>query len=107
MAQVYKVAGIYAAQIAGEDPAMDAAADLVLARARATAAQHRITGEYSANMGTERVPGKRGVTDRIVYTDDPAATHIEWGHVARMPKGIHGPAKWVPGLHIMGRAARL
>lgn len=105
MAQVYKVAGILAAQIAGEDPAMDIAAERVADAARAFAAPHNVTGEYLAGIGTERIRGKRGVTDRIAYVDHEAAASIEFGHQTRVGEGVHGPPEHVEGLHIFGRAA--
>lgn len=105
MAQVYPIAAIQAAQIAGESPVMDATAALVAAAARSLANAHRVSGDYVAGIGVERTPGKRGVTDRLVYVDDPAAAHIEFGHVTRGGKDMIGPREWVEGLHIMGRAA--
>lgn len=105
MAQVYKIAAIQAAQIAGEDSAMDTAAAKVEATVRALAAAHNVTGSYLSGIGTERTPGKRGVTDRLIFVDDPAAEHIEFGHLTRRGKDMHGPQQWVAGLHIFGRAA--
>ncbi len=104
MAQVYRVAAIQAAQIAGEDPAMDAAAERIAANARGLAASHRVSGDYIGGIGVERIPGKRGVTDRIAFVDDPAAAHIEFGHMTRLGRGVHGPRRWVDGLHIFRRA---
>lgn len=105
MAQVYRIAAIEAARIAGEDAAMDAAAAKVEATVRGLAAAHNVTGNYLSGVGTERTPGKRGVTDRLVYVDDPAAAHIEFGHLTRRGKDMQGPQEWVEGLHIFGRAA--
>lgn len=105
MAEVYKIAAILAARIAGESPVMDAAAEMVASAARSLAASHNVTGDYLSGIGTERTPGKRGVTDRLAYVDDPAATFIEWGHLTRGGKDSTGPRQWVDGLHIFGRAA--
>jgi hypothetical protein len=105
MAQVYKVAGILAARIAGEDPAMDAAASAVADAARALAASHNVTGEYLNGIGTDRIRGKRGVTDRIAYVDHEAAASIEFGHEQGFRKGFVGPGRYVEGLHIFGQAA--
>lgn len=105
MAEVYKIASILAARIAGEDPAMDSAAAKVESSARSLAAAHRLTGNYLSGIGSERTPGKRGVTDRLVYVDDPAAAHIEFGHLTRGGAEMDGPRHWVEGLHIFGRAA--
>lgn len=98
MAEVYRSASLQAARIAGEDPAMDAAAQVVLARARAVATQHRLTGAYLTRFGTERTRGKRGVTDRLVFNDDPGAVSIEFGHTTTT-------GRLVPGQHILGKAA--
>lgn len=105
MAQVYKIAAIQAAQVAGESSVMDDVAEQVAGLARSLASAHKVTGKYLSGIGTERTRGKRGVTDRLAYVDDPAATFIEWGHVTRGGEDMIGPRKWVPGLHIMGRAA--
>ena len=105
MAQVYRVAAIQAAQIAGEDAEMDRVATAGAALARAIAGGHRVTGSYLRGIGTERTPGKRGVTDRLFYVDDPAAAHIEFGHLTRGGEELIGPRRWVEGLHIFGRAA--
>jgi hypothetical protein len=99
MALVYRSAAITAAQIAGEDSAMDVAADGVASRARSFAAGH---GGLMADIGTERTPGKRGVTDRIAYLDHAWAAAIEFGHLTR--PGEHAHRQWVEGLHIMRRA---
>lgn len=98
MAQVYKNAGTLAARIAGEDPEMDRVAAATASKARALAAAHKNTGKFAASITTERIKGKRGVTDRAVSATDPAALHIELGHTAKN-------GRWVEGLHILGRAA--
>lgn len=105
MAQVYRSVGVAAARLAGESAAMDAAAHAVAATARSLAASHRLTGNFASGIGTARIPGKHGVTDRIAYVDDPAAASIEFGHQTRLGEGMHGPREFVEGLHIFGRAA--
>lgn len=105
MATVYKIVGVQAARIAGESSAMDAAATSVANAARSLAASHNVTGEFLSGIGTARIAGKRGVTDRIAYVDHSAAYSIEFGHQTRLGKGVQGPRRFVEGLHIFGRAA--
>lgn len=94
-------------KIIGNDPgvqaALDVAAEKVLIRAQALAAGHVDTGAFSRSLGITKDKHRSGVVDRLVVATDPAALSIEVGHVAAR-KGI-GPARFVPGLHILGRAA--
>lgn len=99
MARVNKDAGTLAARIAGEMPEMDAAAARVKSAVSSEASKHRDTGAFQGSISSGRVPGKRGVTDRAVWADDPAAWSIEFGH--RAPDGTH-----VPGKFILTNAAR-
>ena len=82
---VFAIAGSAAAQIAGEDHMMDAVADRALRAAKRFAAQHVDSGEYISLLGTERTPSLRPsrvgmISDRLVYSDHPASTSIEYGH---------------------------
>lgn len=104
MARVNRNAGIEAARIAGESAAMDAAAKKTLTRARASAAKHANTGAYMASLATGRIKGKKGVTDREVYSDDPAALEIELGHFATRKDG--SPGRFVPGQFNLVRASK-
>lgn len=103
MAKVVIYAGTStdAAKIVGnESTALDEAAAPILARAEALAAAHVKTGAYQSSFGVKEIKGKKGVTDRAVYNDDPAASWIEWGHVANTKKG----PVWVDGLGILTKA---
>lgn len=103
MAKVVIYAGTStdAAKIVGnESTALDEAAAQVLARAQALAAAHVKTGSYQGSFGVSRIRGKKGVQDRAVYNDDPAASFIEWGHAVDTKKG----PRWVNGLFILTRA---
>ena len=93
MAQVNKDAGVVAARIAGEMPEMDAGASRVEAVIRSEASRHRDTGAFQSSIGKGRTPGKKGVTDRLVWSDDPAAWSIEFGHTTR--SGTNVPGKFV------------
>ena len=101
MAQVYKGSGTKVAKMAGVQPALDAAAAKVLARAKTLAAGHVDTGAYVESLGVEKTPGKKGVVDRLVYSDDPAAAHIEYGYITRGK-----PPRYVRGQFILTKAAR-
>ena len=87
------------AKVASRDPAMDAVAAKVLARAKAKASAHVKTGRYVGSLTSKTVRTRQGVHDRLVYSDDPDAHIIEFGHAS--PSG-----KWVEGQHILRDAAR-
>jgi hypothetical protein len=84
---------------------MDIAANGIAQIARSLAAAHNVTGEFINGIGTERIAGKKGVTDRIAFVDHSAAFSIEFGHQTRLGKNMRGPRRFVEGLHIFGRAA--
>lgn len=110
MARVYDRAAYEAALIAGNMPEMDAGAEKVLAAVRENATEHHDTGAYQASLHVERVPaakpsrhGSKRVTDRLVWTDDPDAISIEYGHL--QGEQGSGERKFIPGLFIFNRAA--
>lgn len=88
-----------AARLAGRSSAMAAAALNVLMEAKALAARHVRTGGYISSFNVTTVPGKNGVTDRLVTNHDPAAVSIEFGHITTTGRRVGGQ-------RIMGRAAR-
>lgn len=93
MAQVNKGVGILAARIAGETSEMDIALSRVVAAVNSEAAKHRDTGAFQSSIDSGRVPGKKGVTDRAVWAEDPAAWSIEFGHTT--PSGTDVPGKFI------------
>lgn len=97
MANVYRGAGVKIARLSGVQPALDTAAAKVLSRARAGASRHVDTTHYLQSLKVRTIPGRAGVVDREVYSDDPGAIAIEFGHLAA---GKHG-ATWVPGQRIL------
>ncbi|PWH05196.1 hypothetical protein DEO23_14035 [Brachybacterium endophyticum] len=99
MATVNKNAGLLAARIAGEASEMDRAASKVRSAVTSEAAKHRETGDFQRSITSGRVPGEKGVTDRAVWAEDPAAWSIEFGH--RTKNGTQ-----VPGAFIFSNAAR-
>lgn len=95
MADVYGGTGVKIARLPGVQPELEAAAQKILARAKSGAAPHVETGHYISSLGVRPTPGKSGVVDREVYSDDPASVAIEFGHFA----GHSG--HWVPGQRIL------
>lgn len=105
---IYKGTGTAVAKmVANETTELDVAAVKVLAAAKVLAALHVRSARYlkSLQVGIER--GKKGVKDRTVFSDDPQSHIIESGHAARRGADMVGPMKWVPGQHILERAARM
>ena len=109
MATVNKNAGVVVARIVGRDPIMDQVAGKLLAKAVGRASRHVKTGSYIRSLKIANVPGKKGVRDRLVYSDDPAALSIEYGHAQRR-RGDHGRNSadfvFVPGQFILSGAIR-
>lgn len=101
MALVYKKAYKIAALAASDSPLLAATARKVQAAAKAEALAHKRSGELAGSIKVAK-----GRIDHVVYSDDPKALHVEYGHLAKPGRKKAGIAKWVPGLHIMGRAAR-
>lgn len=81
MAQVFKTAPVKAAKIAGLDPEMDAAAARFEAVLQAEIAKFSKTGDFARSIKTRSISGKKGVRDRLVYSTDPGALSIEFGHM--------------------------
>lgn len=97
MANVYKGTGVKIARLPGIQPELDKAAASVLSRAKGLAAQRANTTQYLNSLKSGTTPGKSGVVDREVYSDDPGAIAIEFGHLAGGKRG----ATWVPGQRIL------
>lgn len=95
---IHKDASVIAARLAGESPVMDAAAEKLAGRIRTAAGAEADTGAFARSIKTARSKGKKGVTDRVVYSDDPGAISIEHGHVQG--------SSYVPGKHIFTNTAR-
>lgn len=91
--KIYRGAGTKVAKLPGVQAELDKGAQKVLVRAKTNAAAHFKTGAYSASLGVAVVPGKRGVKDRMVYSSDPAAVPIEFGHVAADGRVVQG--QWI------------
>lgn len=101
MARVYKNAHVVAARMVGESAPMDRLAQKILAGAKGLAASHVITGDYIGSLKIAKV-GRR-VKDRRIYSDDPDALAIEFGHAQRQADGT---VRWIPGQFILIQAAQ-
>lgn len=97
MSTIYKGTGGKIARLPGIQPELDSAAAKILARAKAGASQHVRSGHYLNSLKVKTARGKAGVIDREVYSDDPGAVAIEYGHLA---EGKSGPT-WVPGHRVL------
>lgn len=77
-----------AARMIGESAEFDRAMEARRDRIKALA-PHR-TGAFADSIKMERAPGKSGVTDRVIYSDDPGALAIEFGHVTKDGNPVPG-----------------
>lgn len=115
MAYVSKDAQLFAAIITGRSSAMDSAAGNLMRAAKASAAQHRLTGAYISYLKVIKARGLSGngrlVDDRLVCADDPGSLSIEFGHfnktITRTGRRVTTPGglRFVPGQFIMTRVA--
>lgn len=103
--KVFAGTGNIVARMVGESTALDEAAEKVRINvvAAAVAGNHIDTGNYLRELKVIRVPGKRGVIDRLVLAGDIASMSIEYGHSVLIENPEHnGPDwRWVPGLALM------
>jgi hypothetical protein len=84
-------------------PVLDEVAHEIEAYAVGLAAEHVQSTDYVRSISTaidRTSPSRR---DRLVYSDDPGALAIEYGHTAKTKDG--GAGEHVEGQHILGRAA--
>lgn len=99
---------VASAVIAGRKPEMDRAANRLLHNIQAEAAQHNLTTAFMNSWEVATVPGESGngrrVSDRVVFTNDPGALSINYGHFARQPKGSDTIPDFVPGKHVVEKA---
>lgn len=103
MGKVNKRIGYRVAKMAPVSAALEAMAkDDILPKAKALAAQHRLTGQYQKSLKARRSSFK-GVRDWIVYSDDPQAVVIEYGSAPHVVGKRGHPG--MRGLYILTRAA--
>lgn len=101
MATVRPDCGVVVARIAGRSSAMDAAANVIKARAESAAASHVKTGDYIRSFKVRKtVYGAAGVMDREVYNSDPQSWKIEFGFHHRQAD------RWIPGQFILTNSVR-
>lgn len=77
-----------AARMIGDSAEFDSVMEQRRARIQGLAPTR--TGAFRESIQMRKVPGKKGVTDREIYSDDPAALSIEFGHVAPDGTPVHG-----------------
>lgn len=105
MATVYSGTNRQIAIMAGKSSVMDEAAKKVLAKAKANAAQHHRTGQYSDNFDVAAVKARKtSVRDRVVYNNHNAALIIEFGHFVEKEDGSLGD--YIPGQFNLVRAVK-
>lgn len=106
MVKINHDASHVAARIASQHPVMDLHAAKVEAALKANATKHRRTGDFARSIrtATANFTTDKGVVvkDRYVYSDDPAALSIEYGHKQDTK---NGPKK-IPGKHIFADTIR-
>lgn len=80
------------------EPTMAEVADRLRSAIESIAASHSVTGEFAASIHSVVDHGSPSGRDRLIYSDHPASSAIENGHVAE-------DGRRVPGLHVFARAA--
>lgn len=102
---VAKGTGAIVARIVGDSIVMDEVTNEIRENviAVAVAGNHIDTGNYINELKVLKVPGKRGVTDRLLLAGDIASMSIEYGHSVLIENPSHNGADWlwVPGLALM------
>lgn len=102
MVKIHKKVGHIVAREVSLSRVMDEAAKKVQRELQAEAARHRDTGDFerSIKITTRDFLSKEGIVvkNRYVYSTDPGAIAIEYGHTARSKK--HNTEHEVPGKHI-------
>lgn len=97
MAHVDKSVELEAARIAADTDEFAANARDIAKTARSLAPKD--TGDFARSIKRKVHITSQGVVDQIIYSDDPAAPSIEFGHI------IQGTTTWVPGHHVFGKTA--
>ena len=78
---------------------VDKSVELEAARIAADTDEFAATGDFARSIKRKVHITSQGVADQIIYSDDPAAPSIEFGHI------IQGTTTWVPGHHVFGKTA--
>lgn len=102
MAQVDRDLSKQVAQMVGMDPELQAVAEAIATDARGNYASHDDASSFI--HVTDEVYD--GVREPLVVFDHPAATFLEYGHMAVNPRTGQPTGRWVPGIHGMENAAR-
>ncbi|NVC23403.1 HK97 gp10 family phage protein [Kocuria salina] len=78
MAEVDRDVGVIVARMVGDSAALDDVAEAFRDEVKRLAPVR--TGAFRDSIKVKKVPGRSGVTDRLIYSDDPAAVIIEHGY---------------------------
>lgn len=98
MPEIYR--GRQATQVAklvADTPVFLGFANQLASEVRANAAQHKDTGHFTDSVKVGRDRHSSGVNDAVVYSDDPGALSIEFGHTQG---GVYHP-----GIYAFSQAA--
>lgn len=79
MAYLFKNVELEFAKAASLDPVMDTSASVVESAVKSAAPVAK--GDFKRSIGSTTAVTKRGVHDRVVYSNDEEAEIIEWGGV--------------------------
>ncbi|WP_269929105.1 DUF5403 family protein [Kocuria massiliensis] len=95
--QVFKRSGTMVAKMVGDSSLFTAEADKLAVEVKGNIAPHNDTTEFFNSIKVGNIKGQKGVTDRMVYSDDPHALSKEYGH--KTPNGGK-----VDGIHAFAKA---
>lgn len=98
MAEVFRHVPVTVAKMAGNHDIMDQTAHRLAEIAQLLAVPHIDTKNYFDKLEVKNVPGRKGVRDRQVQANDPAAISIEYGHFNTWAQ------RWIEGQFILTKA---
>lgn len=96
MVSLNRGVSLEAARMIGDSAEFDSVMEQRKNRIRGLAP--RRTGAFQDSIQVRKVPGKNGVTDREIYSDDPAALAIEFGHMTKSGEPVHGHFPFTQGI---------
>lgn len=102
MATVYAGVGTHVAKMVSGSTVLDQEAQKLASRVRSGwAAHHKSSGAgFFTTIKVKSIPGKKGVKDRLVYSDAYGIISAEFGHWTPGKK-----RRFVPGLHVFKKVA--
>lgn len=103
MVSVYKTAHVEAARIVGQSPELYNLAQRVKRAVERNAAKDKFTGAFGRSIKLTHIIGPSGVRDYVVYSNDPGALSIEYGHLTIRRHKNSRRVSWsgvrVPGMY--------